>query len=140
MKPVTKRKATGVLAQLLAENRETELMRTRKRMMLAVKIADALRNAGYTQKDFATKMGKSETVVSEWLSGDRNFTIDTLSDIEEVLGVRLLDTTVMTVITADAEISQKSHIQNNKSEAVNSNCKWSFEVSDTEYEDNLRCA
>ena len=85
-------------------------------------------------------MGKSETVVSEWLSGDRNFTIDTLSDIEEVLGVRLLDTTVMTVITADAEISQKSHIQNNKSEAVNSNCKWSFEVSDTEYEDNLRCA
>ena len=35
MKPVTKRKATGVLAQLLAENRETELMRTRKRMMLA---------------------------------------------------------------------------------------------------------
>jgi len=136
MKPVTKRKATGVLAQLLAENRETELMRTRKRMMLAVKIADALHNAGYTQKDFATKMGKSETVVSEWLSGDRNFTIDTLSDIEEVLGIRLLDTTVMTVITADAEISQKSHIQNNKSD----NCKWSFEVSDTEYEDNLRCA
>ena len=140
MKPVTKRKATGVLAQLLAENRETELMRTGKRMMLAVEIADALRNAGYTQKDFATKMGKSETVVSEWLSGDRNFTIDTLSDIEEVLGVRLLDTTVMTVITADAEISQKSHIQNNKSEAVNSNCKWRFEVSDTQYEDNLRCA
>ncbi|WP_081618586.1 helix-turn-helix domain-containing protein [Segatella paludivivens] len=37
-------------------------------------------------------MGKNATVVSEWLSGDRNFTIDTLTDISVELGISLIDT------------------------------------------------
>ena len=37
-------------------------------------------------------MGKNATVVSEWLSGDRNFTIDTLTDISVALDVSFIDT------------------------------------------------
>ena len=37
-------------------------------------------------------MGKTESEVSEWLSGDRNFTLDTLTEIEHTLGVSLVDT------------------------------------------------
>jgi transcriptional regulator with XRE-family HTH domain len=48
-------------------------------------------------------MGKSPTVISEWLSGERNFTVDTLTDIEEVLGVQLLDVTIMTTVNANTE-------------------------------------
>lgn len=31
------------------------------------------------------------SLVSKWLSGTHNFTIDTLTDIQRVLGIRLLD-------------------------------------------------
>ena len=34
-------------------------------------------------------LGKSESEVSEWLSGERNFTINTLSDISFCLGMDL---------------------------------------------------
>lgn len=39
-------------------------------------------------------MGQLPSVVTRWLSGPQNFTLDTLSDIEEMLGVHLLVTEV----------------------------------------------
>lgn len=38
------------------------------RMMVAAKIADAMRSSGMNQKQLAQKMGKTESEVSEWLS------------------------------------------------------------------------
>ena len=64
-------------------------------MLVANKIADALKAKGISQKRFAKMTGKSESEVSEWLSGDRNFTIDTLSDIQKFLGIDLLNTSSM---------------------------------------------
>ena len=138
MKPVQKRKATGVLAALLKENRDTELIHTRKRMMLAAKIADAMSNAGYSQKAFAAKMGKSEAVISEWLSGERNFTVDTLADIEEALRVRLLDVTMMTAIQSGTELSLK--VGSQKAETVNAKGTWTVCMVDDVYRYNLNCA
>lgn len=82
----------GFLADLLSNIDEKEMKRTENRMLLAMKIAEALKQKHISQKEFANMMGKSETVVSEWLSGDRNFTIDTLTDISVALGVSLIDT------------------------------------------------
>lgn len=101
-------KATGVLEELLANIDEKELAKIRKRMMLAAKIEEAMKRCGYNKTQFAHLMKKSPTVISEWLSGDRNFTTDTLTDIEEALGVRLIDTTLMTVINTGAGISQRA--------------------------------
>ncbi len=102
MKVVTG-KPSKVIADILAQIDEKELARIRRRMMLAAKIEEAMKRKGYNQRRFAKMMGKSPTVISEWLSGDRNFTVDTLTDIEEVLGVQLLDVTIMTTVNANTE-------------------------------------
>lgn len=78
------------LANILSSVTEEERRHTRDRMLIAVKIADALESKGLSQKAFAAIMGKSESEISEWLSGNRNFTIDTLSDIGDCLGISLL--------------------------------------------------
>lgn len=84
--------ASGVLGRMLANMDELSLAKTRNRMMVAAKIADAMRSSGLNQKQFAQRMGKTESEVSEWLSGDRNFTMDTLTEIEHTLNVSLFDT------------------------------------------------
>lgn len=88
------RNASGVLGRMLANMDELSLAKTRNRMMVAAKIADAMRCSGMNQKQLALKMGKTESEVSEWLSGDRNFTLDTLTEIEHTLNVSLLDTDI----------------------------------------------
>ena len=96
-------KTSKVIADLLAQIDQKEFARTQKRLMLAAKIDEAMRRKGYNQRQFAKLMGKSTTVISEWLSGERNFTSDTLVDIEEALGVQLLDVTTMTTVNAKTE-------------------------------------
>ena len=127
MKPVEKRKATGFLAKLIANPDKKELARTKKRMLLAVKIADAIKEAGYSQKDFAVRMNKSETVISEWLSGGRNFTIDTLADIEEALGIRLLDISSLNVVRSDARAT--SDAKSKEMTLMVSNKIWSVSIN-----------
>ena len=101
---VTKRKATGALANLIANINPMSLQKTRNKMLLAAKIADAMRNRGLSQKQMATEMGKTESEISEWLSGERNFTVDTLTEIEGFLEIRLLDTQHMGVCVSNGFI------------------------------------
>lgn len=96
-------KTSKVIADVLAQIDQKEFARTQKRLMLAAKIDEAMRRKGYNQRQFAKLMGKSTTVISEWLSGERNFTSDTLVDIEEALGIQLLDVTTMTTVKAKTE-------------------------------------
>lgn len=86
------KKATGVLGRMLAHIDELSLAKTRNRMLIAAKIADAMHNNKMNQKQLAQKMGKTESEISEWLSGDRNFTVDTLTEIGHILGVSLFNT------------------------------------------------
>ena len=62
-----------------------------KRMRLAAKITIALDKLDLTNTELAIRLDKYSSEISKWLKGDHNFTIDTLSDIEEILGIRLLD-------------------------------------------------
>lgn len=89
---MNKKNATGVLASLLKKTDKGSLERTRNRMLLARKIGIGIKERGLSQKQLAAQMGKTESEISDWLSGDRNFTVDTLTDIEQHLGIRLLDT------------------------------------------------
>lgn len=59
-------------------------------MVLAAKIDDALKAQGIGKKQFADMMGQKPSVITKWLSGGHNFTVDTLTDIQRVLDVRLL--------------------------------------------------
>ncbi len=85
----TRRKPSKVLTKILASIDEDKLRRTRERMLVACKIADTLEVKELTQKEFAKMLGKSESEISELLSGNRNFTFDTLSDMANCLGMDL---------------------------------------------------
>ena len=88
---MSNRRPSSVLTSIIAEMDEATLRRMRDRMRIADRIADAIKEKGLTQKEFAAMMERSESEISDWLSGDRNFTLDTLSDIGEKLSVNLFE-------------------------------------------------
>ena len=102
----TRRKPSASLTKIMNDIDEDKLRRTRDRMLVANKIADALKAKGISQKKFSEMTGRSESEVSEWLSGDRNFTIDTLSDIQNYLGIDLLNTSSMRTSLVSKEASR----------------------------------
>ena len=57
---------------------------------LARRIHEVLQRKNLSQADLARKTGKSEALVSRWLSGTHNFTIQTIAEIETALGEELL--------------------------------------------------
>lgn len=103
---MTRRKPSASLTRIINTIDEDKLRRTRDRMLVANKIADALNAKGISQKKFSEMTGRSESEVSEWLSGDRNFTIDTLSDIQKYLGIDLLNTSSMRTSPVSKEASR----------------------------------
>lgn len=102
----TRRKPSASLTRIINTIDEDKLRRTRDRMLVANKIADALNAKGISQKKFSEMTGRSESEVSEWLSGDRNFTIDTLSDIQKYLCIDLLNTSSMRTSPVSKEASR----------------------------------
>mgnify|MGYP004558420277 FL=1 len=102
----TRRKPSASLTRIMNNLDEDKLRRTRARMLVAVKIADTLKAKGISQKRFAEMTGRSESEISEWLSGDRNFTIDTLSDIKKYLGLDLLNIPTMRTAPVSKDASR----------------------------------
>lgn len=84
------KKRSNILHRLENESAAT-YEKTAMRMRLAIKIADAIAQSGFTQKEFAERMNKKPSEISKWLSGTHNFTIDTLYDISRELGITLID-------------------------------------------------
>jgi transcriptional regulator with XRE-family HTH domain len=74
----------------------------RKKMEVAVHIAEAIRARGWSQKEFAQRLGKRESEISKWLSGKQNFTLESLCMIEETLGCEIFE-----VPTASQGVSQR---------------------------------
>lgn len=58
---------------------------------LHIEISRTIRNArkqkGLSQKDFAEKMGVKQSLISRWESSECNYTIDTLVEIADALGL-----------------------------------------------------
>lgn len=66
----------------------------RRRVDLSFLIVDRIHNIleskGLKQKDLANMLGKNESEISKWMRGNHNFTIETISSIEKVLGIPIL--------------------------------------------------
>lgn len=77
---------------MMSQIDDREYKRVSRKMEVAAFLYDTLKAKGISQKQFAKMMGKNASEVSKWLSGTHNFTIDTLTDIEGVLGVKLFHT------------------------------------------------
>ena len=89
---------------MITEINPDKLAKMRNRMLIAAKIADAMQAQHLNQKQFAKLMGRTESEISDWLSGDRNFTIDTLFDIGQALGVTFLSTTLYYTTSENYEL------------------------------------
>ncbi|MEX2409786.1 MAG: helix-turn-helix transcriptional regulator [Candidatus Paceibacterota bacterium] len=87
-KPTKKNLLNKLLDSITPEEQE----KTDKKMILAAKIANAIKAKGLKKYEFAEVLNKQPSEISKWLSGTHNFTIDTLMDIERVLSIKLLDT------------------------------------------------
>lgn len=123
-------KKRSIIAEALAMYGEANRRKVRNKLIIATKISRRLRELKLSQKDFAEKIGKPASEISEILSGDRNLTIDTMTDIEQALGMRLLDTTLWDVCAMEKEcvlnvpISKKSTMYNysNASVTIDTDC------------------
>lgn len=80
----------ALLNELLAEITPEQQARTDRKMRIASIIDDALKAKGMAKKEFAQKVGRKPSEITKWLSGTHNFTIDTLTDIEQVLNIKLI--------------------------------------------------
>ena len=82
----------NIVDELLDSVSPLEQSKTDARMMLAAKIANAMKAKNWKNKDLLKAVGKDNpSVISKWLSGTHNFTLDTLVELEHALNVKLLD-------------------------------------------------
>jgi len=79
------------LDALMDEITPLDSLKTDDRMNTAIRIFDLVKEKGWSKKLFAEKMKKEPSVISKWFSGTHNFTLDTLTEIRDVLGVTLDD-------------------------------------------------
>ncbi len=81
-------------SSILEKRRESVSPEIRRRVELSFQIVDRIHSIlearGLRQKDLAIMLNKNESEISRWMRGTHNFTIDTISMIENVLGVELL--------------------------------------------------
>ncbi|MES2062585.1 MAG: helix-turn-helix transcriptional regulator [Bacteroidota bacterium] len=66
------------------------LNRELKSLLLSQKILDALKEKQLSRFSFASLMKVQPSIITRWLSGKHNFTIETLFQIEDCLGIKLL--------------------------------------------------
>lgn len=57
---------------------------------IVARIDQLLKEKNMTQRDLARKLGKSEAVVSRWITGFPNFTLRSLSQLSAALGEPLI--------------------------------------------------
>ena len=63
--------------------------------LIVDRIHAILEERGIKQKDLADMLGKKESEISKWMRGTHNFTIETISSIENVLGYPILQVAEM---------------------------------------------
>ncbi len=97
-----------ILESFIKKISPIEQHRTDNRMMLAAKIAEVMKAKRISSVQLAKELGKSPSVITKWLSGTHNFTCDTLSDVEFVLGIKLLQLIEEQPVIYNYKITMKS--------------------------------
>ena len=82
--------------RLSNQRSELEYQKVARRMRTAIQIADAMKKHGVTKSQLARQMGRQPSEITKWLSGDQNFTLDTLTELSYYL--KEMITGEMTVI------------------------------------------
>ena len=79
----------------------------RKSAAIALRILDALDELNWKKAKLAQEMGVSPQQVSKYVKGEENFKLETLCNLEKVLGIELV-----TILQIDEEVVQKGAWKN----------------------------
>jgi transcriptional regulator with XRE-family HTH domain len=80
----------SLIEDLLKEISPVEQAKTDAKMIIAARIDEALKAKSWKNKDLLEAVGKENpSIVTKWLSGTHNFTVDTLIEIEKALNIEL---------------------------------------------------
>lgn len=77
--------------ELKEPDKNYSLSTEEKKKLLASKIEARMKEAGLQRQEFADLMGTQPSTITRWLSGEHNFQIDTLFEIEKQLNVSLFN-------------------------------------------------
>lgn len=92
----------GILASLLSEIDPLEQAKTDAKMELAAKIAQAMEAKKWKKKDLLQAVGKDNpSIITKWLSGTHNFTIETLVELEKALSIQLIHRDVKSPVVVE---------------------------------------
>ena len=83
-----------VAKRILSETPEETKIFVRWYASLIVKIEQARKNRGWTQKELASKLEKHPSEVNKWIKGEHNFTLRSLAKLQAELGDTLLEVPV----------------------------------------------
>ena len=78
-------------AKYRRENREW----LKKFALIAVRVLDALKAQGLSQKKLADRMSVSPQQINKIVKGQENLTLETISKLEIVLGIKIIDEKVV---------------------------------------------
>jgi len=97
---------SSIIDEIFESISPKEEKRIKSKMILAAKIEDAMKSKGWNRTKLLKATGqKNASVATKWFSGTHNFTHDTLFNIQEALGIDLLNTNETT-----EEVVVKYHI------------------------------
>ena len=113
----------------MARRSELEYQKVARRMRAAVQIAEAMEKRGISKKQLAEMMGRSPSEITKWLSGDQNFTMDTLAELSYYLKEKITGESVViekTFISVAYDPSIEQEFPENKfSSRLSTRPKWS---------------
>ncbi len=85
---LTSADSSNTLERAKQRQREGKYLHLSKK--IAIKILASLDLLGWTQVDLAKQMGVTPQQINKWVKGNENFTLETLVNLSEVLGVELI--------------------------------------------------
>jgi len=75
----------GVVDRIKNRTRPEQRIFVQKNLSISHQVSMLLEHHGWTQKEFATRLGKEPSEISKWLSGLHNLTLQSISKMEAVL-------------------------------------------------------
>ena len=106
----------------LAAQSELTYLKVARRMRIAIQIADAMEEQHISKKELAQLMGRQPSEITKWLSGDQNFTSDTLAELSYYLEAKItgenqvfsftynLNSSYASSMTVDVPLANKSAV------------------------------
>ena len=77
------------LKERLAQISDLQYQKVARRMRAAVQIDEAMKARNISRKELAAMMGRRPSEITKWLSGDHNFTSDTLAGLSYYLHAKI---------------------------------------------------